>query len=101
MAILVPVAAALWPVWRGVGVTVREAISDYGISGVEAKGRVDRWVDAGLSRLHGLPRPLLLSLRNTFRRKGRLALTFVTLTVAGTVFMAVFSVRVGTLFDTG
>ena len=93
VALLVPVTAALWPVWRGAGVTVREAVSDYGITGVEAKGRFDRWMDAGLSRMKKLPRPLLLSLRNTFRRKGRLVLTLVTLTVAGTVFMAVFSVR--------
>jgi len=93
VAILVPVMASLWPVWRGVGGTVREAISDYGISGVEASTRLDRWVDAYLSRLKGLPRPILLSLRNTFRRKGRLALALVTLTLAGTIFMAVLSVR--------
>jgi putative ABC transport system permease protein len=93
VAILVPLAAALWPVWSGTGVTVREAVSDYGISGVEAKGQVDRWVDAALQSLKGLHRPVLLSLRNTFRRKGRLALTLLTLIVAGTVFIAVFSVR--------
>jgi putative ABC transport system permease protein len=93
VALIVPLAAALWPVWRGTGVTVREAVSDYGIGGVAARGRLDRWVDAGLGRLRGLQRPVVLSLRNTFRRKGRLALTLLTLTVAGTVFMAVFSVR--------
>ncbi|BBB93468.1 MAG TPA: FtsX-like permease family protein [Methylomusa anaerophila] len=93
VAILVPLAAALRPVWRGTGVTVREAVSDFGIGGVAAKGLVDRWVDAALERLKKLPRPVLLSLRNTFRRKGRLALTLLTMTVAGTVFMAVFSVR--------
>jgi len=93
VAILVPLLAAFGPIWHGTGVTVREAINDYGISGVQARGRMDRWVDAGLERLKKLPRPVVLSLRNTFRRKGRLALTLLTLTVAGTVFMAVFSVR--------
>jgi len=93
VAILVPLLAALGPIWHGTGITVREAINDYGISGIQARGRVDRWVDAGLERLKKLPRPVILSLRNTFRRKGRLALTLLTLTVAGTVFMAVFSVR--------
>lgn len=93
VSILVPVLAALWPVWRGTGVTVREAVSDYGISGVEARSRIDRWVDAALERLKNLPRPVVLSLRNTFRRKGRLALTLLTLTIAGMVFMAVFTVR--------
>lgn len=93
VAVLVPLLAALGPVWHGTGVTVREAINDYGIGGIQAKGKIDRWVDAGLVRLKKLPRPVVLSLRNTFRRKGRLALTLLTLTVAGTVFMAVFSVR--------
>lgn len=93
VAVLVPLIAALWPVWRGTGVTVREAVSDYGLSGIEATGRIDRWVDTALQRLKYLRRPVLLSLRNTFRRKGRLALTLLTLTAAGTVFMAVFSVR--------
>lgn len=93
VAILVPLLAALWPIRRGIGVTVREAISDYGISGVKVQSRLDSWIEAGLKRLKQLPRPVRLSLRNTFRRKGRLALTLVTLTAAGTVFMAVFTVR--------
>lgn len=93
VALLVPVMAAVWPIWQGSGVTVRQAISDYGISAVTAKGRVDLWVDRLLHRLQRLPRPVVLSLRNTFRRKGRLLLTLITLVVAGTVFMAVFSVR--------
>jgi putative ABC transport system permease protein len=45
-----------------------------------------------------IPRPLLISLRNTFRRKGRLALTLFTLTMGGAIFVAVFNVRV-TLHD--
>ena len=40
-----------------------------------------------------LSRPLLISLRNTFRRKGRLALTMITLTLGGAIFVAVLSVR--------
>lgn len=93
VAVLVPLAAAFRPIWQGTGITVREAISDYGISSVASQGRVDRWLDAALARLKTLPRPVVLSLRNTFRRKGRLALTLLTLTTAGIVFMSVFSVR--------
>lgn len=92
-AIAVPILAAIWPIWRGTGVTVREAISDYGIGSVAGKGRLDGWIDRLFERFSRLSRPILLSLRNTFRRKGRLALTLLTLTVAGTVFMAVFSIR--------
>jgi putative ABC transport system permease protein len=45
-----------------------------------------------------LPRQLLISLRNTFRQRGRLALTLFTLTMGGAIFISVFNVRV-TLFD--
>jgi len=45
-----------------------------------------------LERVRGLPRPVLISLRNTFRRKGRLALTLSTLVLGGAIFIAVLSV---------
>ncbi len=45
-----------------------------------------------------IPRPLLISLRNTFRRRGRLLLTLFTLTMGGAIFISVFNVRV-TLHD--
>lgn len=41
-----------------------------------------------------IPRPLLISLRNTFRRRGRLLLTLFTLTMGGAIFIAVFNVRI-------
>jgi putative ABC transport system permease protein len=92
-AVAVPVLAAIWPIWRGTGITVREAVSDYGIGNVMGRGRLDLWLDRLFKLVKGLSRPILLSLRNTFRRKWRLVLTLLTLTVAGTVFMAVFSIR--------
>ncbi|SDE04064.1 ABC transporter permease [Sporomusa acidovorans] len=92
-AIVVPLFAAILPIWSGTGVTVREAVSDYGIGNLTGKSRLDKWIERIVERIKFLSRPVLLSLRNTFRRKGRLVLTLLTLTVAGTVFMAVFSVR--------
>jgi putative ABC transport system permease protein len=90
VALLIPLLAGLWPILSGVRITVREAIADYGLGeGDGGSGPIDRL----LERVRGLPRPLLLSLRNTFRRKGRLILTLVTLVLAGTVFMAIVSVR--------
>jgi putative ABC transport system permease protein len=41
-----------------------------------------------------IPRPFIISLRNTFRRRGRLILTLFTLTMGGAIFIAVFNVRV-------
>jgi putative ABC transport system permease protein len=46
-----------------------------------------------LAGIRGLSRPLLISLRNTFRQKGRLALTLFTLTLGGSIFIAVFNVQ--------
>ncbi len=47
--------------------------------------------------MRGLSRPLLLSLRNTFRRKGRLLLTLSTLVLGGAIFIAVLSVHASLL----
>ena len=53
---------------------------------------LDCRIDRLIQRWDQISRPLRLSLRNTFRRKGRLALTLATLTMAGAIFIAVFSV---------
>ncbi|MCI0476163.1 MAG: ABC transporter permease [Anaerolineales bacterium] len=106
IGLLLPLLAAIFPIWSGTRVTVREAISDYGIS-TKAEGR--RIKDEGGKKrfalftskissfiLHTssfLSRPTRLSLRNTFRRKSRLALTLLTLILGGTIFIAVLSVH--------
>jgi len=49
-----------------------------------------------------LPRPMALSLRNTFRRRMRLLLTLAALSLAGAIFVGVFSTRaslMGALYD--
>ncbi len=90
VGLVVPLLAALYPVLGGVRITAREAMSDYGMRGGQyGQGRVDRL----LERVQSLPRPLLLSLRNTFRRKGRLVLTLSTLTISGAIFIAVLSTQ--------
>jgi len=88
-ALIVPVVASAIPIRSGMRVSVREAVSNYGIRGKERQGWLDR---LGL-KVRQLPRPILLSLRNTFRRKGRLLLTLGTLTLAGTLFISVVNVR--------
>jgi putative ABC transport system permease protein len=90
VGLITPLLAALLPIFGGARVTVHEAITGYGLG----KGRFGRGrLDHLLQRIHGLSRPLMLSLRNTFRRKGRLALTMITLTLSGVIFMSVFSIR--------
>ncbi len=94
----VPLLAALYPVYRGTSVTVREAISDYGLG----KGQfgADRFTRL-LGRIRGISRPMQLSLRNTFRRRSRLIMTLITLTLGGMLFMTVGSIRLslGNLID--
>ncbi|HET7376762.1 MAG TPA: ABC transporter permease, partial [Anaerolineae bacterium] len=87
IGLLVPLLAALWPIYTGVRVTVREAISNYGIDMSYGRGLLDRL----LSRLRFLPRTVSLTIRNTFRRKGRVVLTELTLILAGIVFNMVAS----------
>jgi putative ABC transport system permease protein len=92
--LLLPLLAALLPIRAGTRVTVREAIAGSGNAGPPRTSRRRPW----LPRLRlGLPRPLLLSLRNTVRRRGRLALTLGVLTLGGAIFMAVSSVRLSLL----
>jgi len=86
--LLVPVIAALWPILRGVAISVSDAIRSYGVgSGRYGQGRVDQI----LARVSGLPSMVTLSLRNTFRRIGRVTLTLAVLTMAGAVFMMVIT----------
>ncbi|MCS6843431.1 MAG: ABC transporter permease [Caldilineales bacterium] len=93
-ATLVPVAAAAVPVFLGTRVTVREAITTYGLGkGRFGRGPLDHLLVYVNRIFPFVARPLLISLRNTFRRKARLALTMVTLTLGGAIFIAVFSVR--------
>ncbi len=90
IALIVPLAAGFIPVNTGSRTKVRRAITaGHAGSQQSSIGRLDRLV----SKLHWLSRPVLLSIRNTFRRKGRLLLTLFTLIVGGAIFIAVFNVR--------
>jgi putative ABC transport system permease protein len=93
VGLLVPLGAAILPVRRGSRTSVVTALSATGVSASFGHGLVDRI----LGLIHGLPRPIALSLRNTFLRKGRLALTLLTLVLASAVVMAVLTVRTSTL----
>ncbi|MCE1255746.1 MAG: ABC transporter permease, partial [Anaerolineae bacterium] len=87
IAFVVPTLAALLPVVNGVRLSVREAISNYGNSINFGSDKIDRF----LKKVRFLSRPMIISLRNSIRRKGRLGLTLSTLTLGGAIFMAVFN----------
>jgi putative ABC transport system permease protein len=88
VGLLVPLLSALYPVLSMARITVREAISTYGLSRSGRRGIIDRLIE----HIQGLPRPLLLSIRNTFRRKLRMILTLLTLTLASALFISILSV---------
>ncbi|HXF86452.1 MAG TPA: ABC transporter permease [Anaerolineales bacterium] len=115
VGLLVPLIAGLAPVVNGSRITVLRALSGGVAEGENPSGEQESatgggkrlswfdWMQVKATRflaargIH-IPRPLVISLRNTFRRKGRLALTLFTLTMGGAIFIAVFNVRV-TLHD--
>jgi putative ABC transport system permease protein len=98
VGLLVPLLAALYPILSGARISVREALSTYGLGqGRFGHSLVDRFIEMVTSATRVLSRPVRLSLRNTFRRKGRLALTLSTLTLGGAIFIAVLSVHASLL----
>ena len=84
-ALLAPLLASAIPILSGSLITIREAISNY---------KPETGTRLGLLRWFGdLPQLVKLSVRNTFRRQGRLVLTFVALLLAGTMFIAILGIR--------
>jgi putative ABC transport system permease protein len=103
VGLAVPLLVGLAPVLNGSRISVQRALSnDLRQDATPARPASSshrppfqqRMAEAlGRRGIH-LPRPLLMSIRNTFRRKRRLALTLFTLTMGGAIFIAVFNVRV-------
>lgn len=87
IAVLAPLLASLIPISSGARITVREAISTYGLS--TGAGLLDRT----LARVQRISRMVLLTITNTFRNKWRVVLLQVTLVLSGLIFMMVLSVR--------
>lgn len=88
-AIAVPVLAGLWPILRGTAITVREAVSSYGLGGDFGSNKFDQTIER-IGRFF-LSTPYAVALGNMFRRKGRLILTQIVLSLAGSMFLAVMS----------
>ena len=89
IAVLVPQVAAFFPIWRGSRLSVQEALS--GVR--QGSTKVRKSGSRGLVRFKLLSRPLLISLRNTFRSKGRMVLTLITLSLGGALFISTFNVQ--------
>jgi len=84
IGLAIPFAAAIVPLWTGTRITVREAISAYGIERtVPADGRP---AGAGWT---WVPQTVWLGLRGLFRKRGRAVLTLLALTFSAAAFLAI------------
>jgi putative ABC transport system permease protein len=85
IGLAIPFLAAMVPLWTGTRITVREAISAYGIERSVAGGsRLP--AGAGLS---WVPQTVWLGLRGLFRKRGRAVLTLLALTFSAAAFLAI------------
>jgi putative ABC transport system permease protein len=100
---LIPLLASAIPIWSGTGRSVHQSLTDFGVSSSGfGEGAFDRFI----GRIGGLKRPMLLAVRNSFRRRFRLVLTVITLAAGGVFFISALNVRaslinsIDRLFDT-
>lgn len=87
IALLSPLLISLVPILGGARVTVREAISTYGV------GRASGLLDRLLIKLQFIPRLVTLTINSTFANKKRVLFTQLSLVGAGVVFMMVMNTR--------
>ena len=91
LGLVMPVLSAAYPIYRGCRVSVNQAVNDYGISAGGISGKRDRGTLLG--RIPWISRPLVLSVRNTFRRRERLVLTLLTLAIGGALFIVSMNIN--------
>ncbi|HYM62579.1 MAG TPA: FtsX-like permease family protein [Thermoanaerobaculia bacterium] len=83
-----PLFMSLGPVAAVSRITIREALNNDAGHRPFGSRAFDRW----LARIAWVPRPLMLSLRTTLQRRGRLLLTIGTLAAGGAVFISALNV---------
>lgn len=83
---LLPVFVSLFPVCKASYISVRAALNHYGVSDSASN-------KTALNQHLVFTGTTALAIRNTFRRKGRLVLTLITLTLGGAVFISAFNIR--------
>ncbi|MFK7802007.1 MAG: FtsX-like permease family protein [Anaerolineae bacterium] len=96
LGILVPLLAALLPIIIASRTSVREAIDNSAIKGGTSDSLISRIFVLVTDKWMNLSRPLIISLQNTFRRRGRLVFTLIALTLGSAIFMAVSTLQQST-----
>ncbi|MGL5434475.1 MAG: FtsX-like permease family protein [Lachnospiraceae bacterium] len=84
LVLLVPLLLSYLPVRRGLSVSVKDALRDYG---VQAGTQVAKKRNIGL--ITRLPRPLMLSLRSALEHRRRFIMNIAMLTLGGLLFVSI------------
>ena len=87
MGLAFPIVAAIIPVFLGTRVTILQAMTDVGISGDYRRGLLGRAIN-----IMPLPTITKQAITNVTRKKGRLVLTWLRMTLAVAGFMGIFGV---------
>ena len=87
LALIVPLLASVMPILMAARVTVREAISTYGLATRPSL------LDRTLNRIRLISRVMIVTVSNTFRHRGRVILLELSLILSALVFMMVVSVQ--------
>jgi putative ABC transport system permease protein len=95
ISLVAPFIAALFPLLSGMRITVREAISTYGLTGTIST------LDRLIIRVRSVPYTLLLIIGNAFRNRRRVIIIEVALVMAGAIFMMVVGVNDATNYTFG
>jgi putative ABC transport system permease protein len=90
ISFILPQAAGFIPIVRASKISVQEATSQ---TGIESGQKKQKRKEQRSKKLKGFSRPVLIAIRNTFRRKSRLILTLITLSLGGALFIGTFNVR--------
>ncbi|MEM7801069.1 MAG: FtsX-like permease family protein [Chloroflexota bacterium] len=93
LGMLVPLVAGLLPIMTASNTSVREAVDNMVIKSGNQDGLISRLFLLVVDRWLQLSRPLIISLQNTFRRRGRLIFTLIALTLGSAIFMAVSTLQ--------
>ena len=89
LGLVMPLTVALVPILNGTRISVYDAVYQGGKTAKKESSIIEK--AAGV--ISSINVTFLISIRNTFRKKSRLAFTLITLTLAGAMFISVFSTR--------
>ena len=93
MGLALPILAGMLPVLNGTRITTQKALNDTGMqASMNDKAPTER-ILARVQRIRPVRRPILLSIRNTLRHKGRLLQTLIVLIIGTALFISVLSVN--------